>query len=419
MPCGDLSMKKRGTAWFAITIAAIFLVLWGICNISSLGKVLSAVMGMLSPVIAGFCIAFILNIPLRFYEKIWVKLFTAKYRILRRTVCILLCLLTFGGIVTLIGGLVIPGIVTTVRNDLWVKIPAYIEDIKGWYAVLSGWALKISIQLPPLNISMAGLTSFLGKFVSENGTLIWNQTISIATGAMGFVFDAVVAAVISIYVLAQKETLGRQARKLLYGVLPEKGADRALSLARLTEKTFSSFISGQLTEAAIIGVLCFIGMLIFRIPYALIVSVFVSVTALIPIFGAFIGTGLGAVLILFESPMKAIWFVIFIIILQQIEGNIIYPKVVGSQVGLPGLWVLIAVTVGAEFGIVGMLVAVPIVSLAYTVLGQVVNARIHNKGMDGVFEIPERSKKGIFNFKRKKKKKEETQPADNGNGSEE
>ena len=187
-------------------------------------------------------------------------------------------------------------------------------------------------------------------------------------------------------------------------MLSEKSTERALAFARLTEKTFSGFVTGQLTEAFIIGILCFAGMLIFRMPYAPLISVMVGVTALIPIFGAFIGTGIGAFLILFESPLKALMFVVFIIVLQQLEGNIIYPRVVGSQVGLPGLWVLIAVTVGSEFGVFGMLISVPVVSLLYSVARQIVNARIKEKGLEGEFP-EEEPKKRLKRTKRSKKAK--------------
>ena len=153
-------------------------------------------------------------------------------------------------------------------------------------------------------------------------------------------------------------------------------------MARMTNRTCSNFVTGQLTEAVILGTLCFLGMLIFRLPYAGVISVLVGFTALIPIFGAFIGVGIGAFLILLVSPIKALWFILFFVILQQLEGNLIYPRVVGKSVGLPGIWVLAAVTVGGNaFGLAGMLLAVPLCSVLYTLARQGVNARLARKGL--------------------------------------
>jgi predicted PurR-regulated permease PerM len=190
------------------------------------------------------------------------------------------------------------------------------------------------------------------------------------------VFNLVLALAFSIYILAQKETIGRQVKKLLRALLPNKAAENLLELSSLTHLSFARFVSGQMTEAVIIGLLCFIGMLIFGFPYAGVISVMVGFTALIPIFGAFIGTGIGAFLILLTNPIQAIWFVIFIIVLQQLEGNLIYPKVVGRSIGLPGIWVLLAVTVGGNaWSLPGMLLAVPLSSVVYTLLRRFVNRR--------------------------------------------
>ena len=185
--------------------------------------------------------------------------------------------------------------------------------------------------------------------------------------------------VIAVYVLAQKERLGGQLKKLLSALFSPKNANRTVTLARLIDSTFSRFITGQVTEAVIFGALCFVGMLLFRMPYALLISVTLGFTALIPVFGALIGTVLGAFLILLDDPTKAFWFVLFVIVLQQIEGNLIYPKVVGTSVGLPGIWVLIAVTVGSSFGVVGMLFSVPTASIFYTLLKEFAEHQIKKK----------------------------------------
>ena len=177
------------------------------------------------------------------------------------------------------------------------------------------------------------------------------------------------ALVFSLYLLAQKETLLAQSRRLLRRILPQKAADRLMRLLSLTNNAFSSFVTGQVTEAFILGTLCCIGMLILRLPYALPVSVIIASLSLIPIFGAWIGAATGAFLIVFQSPIKALTFLIFLLILQQVEGNLIYPKVVGKSVGLPGLWVLAAVTIGGgAFGVLGMLLGVPVCSVVYVLV---------------------------------------------------
>jgi predicted PurR-regulated permease PerM len=404
-------MNKKNHIRIIAIICVIFVVLWAIANLTSLRTVVEKVFSVLVPVIAGVCIAFILNIPLRFIERLWIKLFTAKRRGLRRACSIILCLLLVAGLAALLIGLILPQIWNT-GKDIFAHIPNYIDQLNGWYDTLSAFLKKFSINLPYYHFNAETIMGKIRTFLSDNSHHIIDTSVGIVTTAFGIVFDGVFAVAIAIYILAQKEKLSVRAKKLLYSIFSEKNTERLLALARLSEKTFSGFITGQLTEAFILAILCFIGMLIFRIPYAPLVSVLVGITALIPIFGAFIGTGIGAFLILFESPLKAIIFVVFILVLQQLEGNVIYPRVVGSQVGLPGLWVLVAVTVGSEFGIFGMLVSVPLVSLAYTLLRQFANARIKEKGLEEMFPEEEKKLKKPKKEKRKKKNRKKNGDAD-------
>ena len=175
----------------------------------------------------------------------------------------------------------------------------------------------------------------------------------------------------------------RQSLKVLRAVMKPEKLQKLLELLELSNRTFTNFITGQLTEAVIIGALCFVGMTIFGMPYAPAISVLVGFTALIPVFGAFIGTAVGAFLILLVKPIQALWFIVFIIVLQQFEGNLIYPKVVGKSVGLPGIWVLVAVTVGGSaMGVMGMLISVPVCSILYTVSRQAVNDRLKIKNIE-------------------------------------
>lgn len=284
------------------------------------------------------------------------------------------------------------------------KLPDYIARLNRWYERLSKLLLKLSLDLPRVDIRSDGIMNMLKSIIAKNSHTIIGTSMGIVTTAFGAVFDTVLAFFIAIYVLARKESLAWGAKKLLYGFLSENTAERVLTFLRLAEKTFSSFATCQVTEAIILGALCLMGMLILRIPYAVLVSAIVGVSALIPVFGAFFGTGVGAFLILFESPLKALIFVLFILILQQIEGNLIYPRVVGTRVGLPGLWVIVAVTVGSEFGILGMLVSVPVASLIYTLVSRMTDARIAEKGLEEQF--PDTPPKRQMKKPRKKKNRQ-------------
>ena len=232
------------------------------------------------------------------------------------------------------------------------------------------------ITLPELSMNVEDATKFITKLLTSNGDSVVNTTINITTSILGALVNVLLALVFSVYMLAQKEKLVAQGKRLLLAALPEKAGERTMHILKLTNGAFSSFVTGQVTEAFILGTLCCLGMLILRLPYALPVSVIISFTSLIPIFGAWIGAATGAFLIVFVSPVKALTFLIFLLILQQVEGNLIYPKVVGKSVGLPGLWVLAAVTVGGgAFGVLGMLLGVPVCSVIYALLQDYLRAQ--------------------------------------------
>ena len=220
------------------------------------------------------------------------------------------------------------------------------------------------------------LTTTITTFVKEQGTDILNTTINVGSSILTSLLNIFIGFVFAIYFLSTKERIGKQTGRVLSVIIPEKRVSMFNHVLQVTSSTFSRFVGGQLTEAVIIGSLCALGMLIFGFPKVGTISLLIGATALIPIFGAFIGTGIGAFLILFESPIKAFWFIIFILVLQQLECNLIYPKVVGDKLGLPGIWVLVAVTVGGGlFGFAGMLLGVPICSVVYTLVMEYLDKR--------------------------------------------
>lgn len=379
----ELDRKTIKKILLIITFSiALFL---GLQNISAVAKVLSAALGLLMPLIIGFCVAFILNVLLRVIEERAFAPINRKnpplWGRVRRTVSIVLTLGVIVGMLFILVFMIVPELKQAFML-LIDNLPQYAEQIKAWITQAAA-VLKVDAStLTSLEIDWEKLRTTVFDYLKRDSGKLVNTTVGITTSIFSGIFNFILGVVFSIYILMQKEKLGSQGKRMLYAFLPEKWADEVLHVAVLSNKMFSRFVTGQCTEAVIIGALCFIGMVIFRMPYAPMISVLVGFTSLIPIFGAFIGTAIGAFLILMDSPIQALWFVIFIVVLQQMEGDIIYPRVVGSSVGLPSLWVLLAVTVGGSvWGILGMLVSVPISSVLYCLMREAVGARLAERGL--------------------------------------
>ena len=313
-----------------------------------------------------------MNLLLKAIERLWdmaLKKAPELWRVkLKRPICLTATILLFLGIIFAIFFILIPRLEEA--GSTWIaNVPGYITQIQNWWGSLVDFAAGHGVTLPELSMNVEDATKFISKILSSDSSNVVNTTIDITTSILGALVNILLALVFSVYMLAQKETLISQSRRLLLAALPRKAGQRTMHILKLTNNAFSSFVTGQVTEAFILGSLCCIGMLILRLPYALPVSVIISFTSLIPIFGAWIGAATGAFLIVFVSPIKALTFLIFLLILQQVEGNLIYPKVVGKSVGLPGLWVLAAVTIGGGiFGMLGMLLGVPICSVIYALV---------------------------------------------------
>ena len=374
-----MELNKRSVKRILLIITFTVLLIWGVYNHKQLGEILLGLYSLISPFVIGLCIAYIVNVLLRPIENLWMKLLNKRKgkwpEKLKRPLCLLLTILLVIGIILAIVLIIMPELRDSVAS-LIDMIPSYAEEVQRWWVSLSTFLDKYSIDLPEFDFKPDKLIDIL----KDGGTVLFNTTASVAGSIVTAVMNFVIAFAFSIYILAQKETLKRQSMKVLTAVMKPEKLDKLLNLLRLANKTFTNFITGQLTEAVIIGVLCFIGMTIFRMPYAPAISVLVGFTALIPVLGAFIGTAVGAFLILLVKPIQAVWFVIFIIVLQQFEGNLIYPKVVGKSVGLPGIWVLVAVTVGGNaMGVMGMLISVPLCSVLYAVSREAVNNKLKMK----------------------------------------
>lgn len=374
-----MELNKRSVKRILLIITFTVLLIWGVYNHKQLGEILLGIYSLISPFVIGLCIAYLVNVLLRPVENLWMKLLNKRKgkwpEKLKRPLCLLLTILLVIGIILAIVLIIMPELRDSVAS-LIDMIPSYAEEVQRWWVSLSTFLDKYNVDLPEFDFKPDKLIDIL----KDGGTVLFNTTASVAGSIVTAVMNFVIAFAFSIYILAQKETLKRQSMKVLTAVMKPEKLDKLLNLLRLANKTFTNFITGQLTEAVIIGALCFIGMTIFRMPYAPAISVLVGFTALIPVFGAFIGTAVGAFLILLVKPIQAVWFVIFIIVLQQFEGNLIYPKVVGKSVGLPGIWVLVAVTVGGNaMGVMGMLISVPLCSVLYAVSREAVNNKLKMK----------------------------------------
>ena len=338
---------------------------------------------ILKPFVYGGIIAFVLNIPLRLVEEKMLKKWKGKTaQKCKRSVSIVLSLLLVIGIITLVIATVVPQITQTVI-ELGNKIPPFAENALKTLEKWSANYPEIQYYLEQIDLSKINWDTVLQSiltFAKSGMSSMLSSTFSVASSIIGGVVNVLIAFIFALYILGQKEKLSNQVQRILTAYTSEKMNAGIIKVCRLLYRNFSNFISGQCLEAVILGTMFVVTMSIFRMPYAVMVGVLIAFTALIPIVGAFIGCIVGAFLILVDTPQKALWFVILFLLLQQIEGNLIYPRVVGSSVGLPAIWVLMAVSVGGSlFGVFGMLFFIPLVSTLYMLLRDDVNERNERK----------------------------------------
>lgn len=367
---------------FGLVVGGIFLY-WLLHDREQVSGIISFLKGIFSPFIIGAVLAFVLNVPMRAIES---KLGKIKKPILRRLVAVILTTVAVILVIALVFVLLIPQLADTVAN-LVPKLQNFFQDLEGNVNNM----LEENPDLMNWVYANTDLEHFDWGALAESAvTMVGNSVSSLLAGAisaLGSIFSALVNFVISLvfayYCLFQKENLARQGRKLAYAFLPERVADHTVRIMRLTNSTFSNFLSGQCLEVCILGCLFAVAMAIFGMPYIPLVSVLVAVTAFIPVVGAWVGCIFGAFFIMVEDPMLAVWFIVMFIILQQIENNVIYPRVVGTSIGLSGMWVLMAVSAGgAVMGVIGMFLMIPIVSVLYTLTRELADKRLGNKHVD-------------------------------------
>ncbi|MDD2955822.1 MAG: AI-2E family transporter [Oscillospiraceae bacterium] len=375
-----LELTRENIKKVALLVGGAILLYWALNNFKQVQSLLTWGCALVAPFILGLCIAFVVNVPMQAVERLFCRLAKRpKAGKVLRAVSLVVTILLMLVAIAVVMLLVVPEISNTVAT-VREAFPQFWQQVQAWSGELMERFPEAVTYFGNIKLDWDSIVQSVISFLQSGFGNVVGSTVTIIGSVFSGVTTMVLSLIFSIYVLLQKETLARQCKRALYAFLKEKRADRFLEICTLTSRTFSKFITGQCVEAVILGLMFFICMSIFRFPYALMVAVLISATALIPVFGAFIGFIVGALLILVVSPMQALWFAVMFLVLQQIEGNLIYPKVVGSSIGLPGIWVLAAVTVGGSaFGVVGMLVMVPVFSVLYTLFKQEASRRLAEK----------------------------------------
>lgn len=370
--------KKDLRNLLKIILVAI-VIYWGINNFEIIGEILNKIIEIVFPFILGGVLAFILNIPMTFFENKLSKAKIKKRNLFKnkkfiRFISLILAIIVIAFIIYLIINLIVPELIDIIKL-LISNIPYYAEEINKFINNNTENIQEIDSLISDINFDTDSIKKELMQIISS----VLTSSVSLVIGVVGLITNLIIAIIFAIYILTGKEKLKNQVLRVITAYFPKERANKIIELGRITNKTFKNFLTVQALEATILGSLCIIGMLIFKIPYAVPIGVLVGVTALIPVVGAFIGIIIGAILILSAEPIKVITFIVFVLILQQLEGNVIYPRVVGSSVGLPGMWVLVAVTVGGSlFGIFGMLLGVPVFSVVYTMIKKDTENRLDN-----------------------------------------
>lgn len=375
------SEKKDLRNLLKVIIIAI-IIYWGINNFGIIGTVFGKIIEIVFPFILGGALAFILNIPMTFFENKLSKIKNKKRKSLInknliRFISLILAIIVITFILYLIINLIVPELIDIIKL-LVSNIPYYAEEINKFINSNTENIQEIDSLISGMNFDTDSIKNELMEILSS----VLSSSVSLVMGVVGLITNLIIAIIFAIYILTSKEKLKNQVLRIIKAYCKKEKAIKIIEVGRITNKTFKNFLTVQALEATILGSLCIIGMLILKIPYAVPIGVLVGVTALIPVVGAFIGIIIGAILILSAEPIKVITFIIFVLILQQVEGNVIYPRVVGGSVGLPGMWVLVAVTVGGSlFGILGMLLGVPVFSVIYFMIKKDTEKRLNNTNL--------------------------------------
>lgn len=422
-----MEISKKSLRTILLGAVGCVVLYWLLHETDRVSVFFKGVMQLLNPFLVGGCLAFILNVPMRAIEK---QLRRIPWMRLHRPIAILLTLLLLVMILVMVFYMLIPQLQETLMT-LGKQLPIFFERTQTMITkalednpeMLQWFLENTDFQ----NYDWASIVKHAVDLLGQGLAKVLDGAVSAVGGVINGIWSIFLAGVFSMYCLSGKETLARQGRYLIYCLLPEKWADEVIRVLRLANSTFSSFISGQCVEVVILGSLFVVGMSIFKMPYIPLVSVLVAITAFIPVVGAWVGCILGTFFILVNDPMQAFWFVILFLVLQQIENNLIYPRVVGTSIGLPSMWVLVAVTVGGELmGVAGMLLMIPLTSVVYTLVREYSRGRLAHRGIPAEKLSPQppelksklKEKREVAKQKRQAKNAEHTDAADGSKGTE-
>ena len=389
-------MKKKKTDFAVIIyICLAALLILGIKYFDQIAGVALKLWNVAFPLILGVAVAYVINIIMVRVERIYFP--KTKNRFVaasRRGVSIVVSLLLVAGIFSLVARLVLPELGKAFAV-IGRNVPIFLEEAAVWLEKNNAGNTADMLK----NVDWNSVMDKVADVVKSGFTSFVNSTLTAVGAVVGSVVNFFIGLIFGIYILSGKEKLHSQVSRIMHAYMKERTVARIRYIYRTANETFSSFIIGQCTEAVILGTLCTIGMLLFRFPYAPMIGAFIGATALIPIVGAYLGAAVGAFMILTVDPLKALLFIIFIVVLQQLEGNLIYPRVVGSSIGLPGIWVLAAVTVGGGLGgIGGMLLGVPVAATAYKLIRNDVagrNGRRPDNPQENIRETPQEAQKKV------------------------
>ena len=371
-----MNLNKKNTKQIMFLIVFAALMLWIVFNYKMFIDLVGFIIGLLTPLIVGMIIAFIINIPMKKLEEKVFKINKRKHKKLIRAISLILSILLIFGIIALILFLVIPEFIEALIN--------LSEGIPKSYKFIDTLIGKIKVAYPEIGeyLKNIDISSIAKESVNSAGTLV-SLIISFISGVISKLVIFFIGFIISIYILADKEKLGFQIRKALTAFFGKHVTKKIIDIAKISNNTFNNFLTGQCLDSCLIGFLLFVVLSIMKLPYALILGVLFAITALIPYVGAFITLAIGIVLIGVTNSMGALWYVIVFFVLQQFDENFTYPRIVGGSVGLPALWAILAVLVGGTiFGFIGMIISIPIASILYSLIRNLVNEKLEEKNID-------------------------------------
>jgi predicted PurR-regulated permease PerM len=379
-----LEFNRKNVRMILLIIAFAVVLYTAAQNLASVYGAVKTVWNVFGVVITGLAMAFVLNVPLKLFEdRVFYGMSEDRrplVRRLRRAVSLVCALVVSLGVIVILIAVVLPQLTQTV-TEVAARLPEYISAVVNW---INEFLAKFDIEIEALKeftVDWEKVFKDLSTYLKEGNVI--NTATDVGTAAASTVMNTFLGLVVAVYVLAQKERIGRFTRRCIDAFLPKRASSAISRVASMASETFSSFVAGQLADSCILGILCYICMLIFRFPYPEVISVVIGVTSLVPMVGSFIGEVIGALLILIVSPLKALLFVIMVLAIQQVDGAFIYPRIVGKSVGLPGVAVFCAVIVGGNIaGVLGAVMGVPVCAVLYALLKEAVASRLEGRRTD-------------------------------------